>query len=113
LTIDTASASLGFWNLLIGRITITDLELNRTRLTLEKADSIANYRFLFRGRTHKQGEDSIKRTDYTSAVSRLTDAVFEKIPASMRVTDLLISHNIWGHRVTFQIDRFTVAEINR
>jgi len=109
LTIDTASASLGFWNLLIGRITVTDLEMNRTRLTLEKVDSIANYRFLFRGRTHKQGEDSIKRTDYASAVSRLADAVFEKIPASMRVIDLLISHNKQGHRVTFHVDRFEIT----
>jgi len=106
MAIDSAYASLNFWKLIFGRIVLHDLELSKTRLSLKQVDSVTNYQFLMSGRKQKNKEDSLVKTNYSAAFSRLSSAVFEKIPASMKITDLTISHQKNGHEVSFHIDRF-------
>ncbi|MCX6246078.1 MAG: transglycosylase domain-containing protein [Bacteroidetes bacterium] len=110
LTIDTASASLGFWSLLVGRITVKELELNHTRLTILQQDSSSNYRFLLRGRKQKSQEDTVRKINYASVVSRMAGAVFEKIPSGMRITGLEVSYRKQDHLVKFRIDQFKVTD---
>jgi hypothetical protein len=109
IAIDSAYASLNFWKLIFGRIVLHDLVLSKTRLSFKQVDSISNSQFLLSGRKQKNKEDSLEKTNYTAAFSRLSSAVFEKIPASMKITDLTVSHQKDGHKVSFHIDRF-VAE---
>ncbi len=109
LTIDSIYASLNFWKLIFGRIMPHELELNKTHLSFKQVDSITNYQFLLRGRMQKNEEDSLETTNYSAAFSRLSSAVFEKIPASIKITDLTVSHEKNGHEVAFHVDRF-VAE---
>jgi Transglycosylase len=109
MAIDSAYASLNFWKLIFGRIVLHDLELSKTRLSLKQVDSLTNYEFLLSGRKQKNKEDSLEQKNYAAAFLRLSSAVFEKIPASMKITDLTVSHQKDGHKVSFHIDRF-VAE---
>jgi hypothetical protein len=108
LTIDSAYASLNFWKLIFGRIVMRDLALSKTRVSFTQADTVTNYRFLLRSRKQKNDDDSLKTTNYSAVFSRLSSAVFEKIPASLEITDLTLSHRKDTHKVSFHIDRFTV-----
>ena len=109
LTIDSLSASLNFWKLIFGRIMLQELELNKTHFSFKQLDSITNYQFLLKGRKQRNSEDSLEMTNYSAAFSRLSAAVFEKIPALLKIKDLTISHQKNGHDVTFHVDAF-VAE---
>jgi hypothetical protein len=106
LAIDSAYASLNFWKLIFGRIVLHNLELSKTLLSLKQVDSLTNYRFMLRDRNKKNKEDSLEKTNYAASFSRLSSAVFEKIPASLKISDLTVSHKKNGHEVSFHIDRF-------
>ena len=110
LSIDSVYASLNFWKLIFGRIILHDLMLSKTRVSLKQVDSTTNYQFLLSGRKQKNNEDSLEKTNYAAAFSRLSSAVFEKIPASLKITDLTMSHQKDGHKVFFHIDRFMVEQ---
>jgi len=111
LTIDTAYASLNFWKMIFGRVALHDLVLSKTRLSLKQVDTITNYQFLLRGRKQKDNEDPLEKRNYAATFSRLSSAVFEKIPASLKITDLTVSHQKDGHQISFHIDRF-IADHN-
>jgi hypothetical protein len=106
LAIDSVYASLNFWKLIFGRIVAHDLVLRNTRLSLKQVDTITNYQFLLRGRKQKNKEDSLEIRNYAATFLRLSSVVFEKIPASLKITDLTISHQKDGHDISFHIDRF-------
>ena len=106
MSIDSAYASLNLWKLIFGRVVLNDLKLSKTHVSLKQVDTITNYRFLLRGRKQENAEDSLEKTNYTDVFSRLSSAVFEKIPSTMKITDLTVSHQKAGHEVSFHIDRF-------
>jgi hypothetical protein len=106
LAIDSVYASLNFWKLIFGRIVAHDLVLSNTRLSLKQVDTITNYQFLIRRRKQKNKEDSLETRNYAATFSRLSSVVFEKIPASLKITELTLSHQKDGHEISFHIDRF-------
>jgi hypothetical protein len=106
LAIDSVYASLNFWKLIFGRIVAHDLVLSSTRLSLKQVDTITNYQFLIRRRKQKNKEDSLETRNYAATFSRLSSVVFEKIPASLKITELTLSHQKDGHEISFHIDRF-------
>lgn len=108
LAIDTANASLNFGKLVFGSIVLHDLALSNTRISLMQADTIMNYQFLLKGRKQKNTEDSLEKRNYAAAFSRLSTAVFEKIPVSVKITDLTVSYQKNRHKVSFHIDRFLI-----
>jgi hypothetical protein len=107
LIIDSAYASLSFWKLMLGHVALHNLVLSKTKLSFIQHDSITNYQFLLRGRTHNV-EDSVEKRDYAATFSKLASAVFEKIPSSLKITDLTLSHEKNGHEILFHINRFLV-----
>jgi len=105
LAIDSVYASLSFRKLIFGRIVAHDLVLSNTRLSLNQVDTITNYQFLLRGRK-QDNQDSLEIRNYAAAFSQLSSVVFEKIPASLKITELTVSHQKNGHEISFHIDRF-------
>jgi len=106
IAIDSPYASLNFWKLIFGHIVLHDLVLSKTRLSLKQVDSTTNYQFLLRGRKQNNKEDSLETKNYAATFSRLSSVVFEKIPASLKITELTVSHQKNGHEISFHIDRF-------
>jgi len=108
LVIDTAYASLNFWKMIFGHIVVRNLELTRTCISLVQVDTIDNFQFLLRGMRKKSKADTLEKRDYAATLSKLVKAVFEKIPVSMKIKDLTVSHEKNDHKVSFHIDRFEV-----
>jgi hypothetical protein len=111
LVIDTASASLILWKLFTGRIVVHDLALGKTCLSIIQSDTLNNTQFLLNRKKQKNNVDSLGKRNYAKTLSRLASALFEKIPATLKITDLTVSHQKNGHKVSFHVDHF-VADYN-
>jgi hypothetical protein len=107
LVIDTASASLNLWKLFTGRIVVRNLTLGKTCLTIVQDDTLNNTRFLLSGRKRKNKADSLEKRNYAAMLSHMATAVFEIIPATLKIKDLTVSHQKDEHKVTFHVDHFT------
>ncbi len=108
LIIDTAYASLNFPRMIFGRIIVLNLELSKTCLSLVQVDTNDNFRFLLRRVKQKSNAVTLEKRNYAATLSRLASAVFEKIPATVKINDFTISHRKNGHQASFHIDRFVV-----
>jgi hypothetical protein len=105
IKVDSVCATLNIWRTFFGRIVVHDLVLNKVRITLTQEDSVTNFSFLM-GRKSTRSEDSLTKRNYASVFSKVTRAVFEKIPTNLTMTGLEVSYQKNGHKVMFQIDRF-------
>jgi len=108
LTIDSAFASLSFWKLFLGRIVAHDLILSNTRVSLTQVDSLSNYQFLIKSKKKEDKTDSLEHRNYSAIFKQFSSAVFEKIPANLKITNFTFSHQKNDHKVAFHIDRFIV-----
>jgi hypothetical protein len=106
LVIDTASASLNLRKIFTGHIVVRNLVLGKTCLSVIQDDTLNNIRFLLNGRKQKNKSDSIEKRNYAITLSRLASALFEKIPATLKISDLTVSHQKDGHKVSFHVDHF-------
>ncbi|MCX6247207.1 MAG: transglycosylase domain-containing protein [Bacteroidetes bacterium] len=106
LSIDSARASLSFWKMIVGRVALQDLELGKVRISVRQADTTTNYMFLLRGRKTLHTEDTLEHPNYASFFSRLSSAVFEQIPSSVTIRELIFSYEKERHRVVFDIPGF-------
>jgi hypothetical protein len=111
LVIDTASASLHLWKLFTGRIVVDNLTLGKTRLSIVQDDTLNNIRFLLNRRKQINNVDSLGKQNYATTISRIASTLFEKIPATLQIKDLKMSHQKNGHKVSFHVDHF-VADHN-
>jgi hypothetical protein len=106
LLIDTASASLNLWKISTGHILIRNVVLGKTCLNIIQDDTLNNIRFLLKGQKQKNEVDSLEKRNYAATLSHMVSAVFEKIPATLKITDLTVSQQNNGHKVSFHVDHF-------
>ncbi len=107
LVIDTAYASLNLWKIFVGHIVVRKLALGKTCLSMVQVDTLNNASFLLDGRKQKNKIDSLEKRNYASTLSQVTSAIFERIPAVLKITDLIVSHQKNEHKVSFHVDHFT------
>jgi hypothetical protein len=108
LSVDSVYASLGFWRMIFGRIALQDLELGYARIYLRQQDTLTNYRFLLRERKIRNLEDTTGQTNYAQFFSRFSSALFEKIPSSVKIRDLILTYDKDAHPVSFHVSNFKV-----
>lgn len=110
LKIDTAYASVSFWNLLFGRIVLSNFELKGFTLNLVRHDSITNYMFLFEKSKNKSSSDTTVVRDYAARASVLLRAAFDKIPDKLHIHNLILSSNTNNHIVTCRLDQLNILD---
>jgi hypothetical protein len=105
LTVDSARVTLGFWKMLTGRISLRSLETGTIRIRISDDDTVNNYRFLFR--TRRDSTDTLRRkVDYATTFDRISSAVFEKLPAVLKIRNLDVTYRNHDHRVEMQVRDF-------
>ncbi len=111
LTADKVYASVNFWRLLIGRISLTDFELENTTLNLIRNDSLTNYMFLLDRRAAKKDTiSSGEGGNYALRAERLLDAAFDKIPNRLKIINFTIRSQNNDHLVTMHLDTLDILD---
>lgn len=111
LTIDKVYASVNFWKLLIGRVSLTDFELENTMLNLVRKDSLTNYMFLLDRRTPKKDTFQTESgSNYAVRAERLLDAAFDKIPNRLKIINFTISSLNNDHLVSMHLDTLDIVD---
>lgn len=105
--IDTVFASIGLLKLLAGRVALHDVKLSNCRFSLVRRDTVSNYLFLLKN-TGKRSDTTVHTTDYAHAAGRLLAFVFDKIPLSLSIRNLVAEGMTNGHRVAFSVDDFSI-----
>ncbi len=104
-------ASVNFWKLLIGRISLTDFELENTRLNLVRKDSLTNYMFLLERRSGKRDTTKTEIAgNYALRAERLLDAAFDKIPNHLRIIHFTITSRTNDHVVALRLDTLDIRD---
>ncbi len=87
--IDSLNTNLKFWNLIIGRVKISSLNINHLSVRVIVKDSTDNFSFLFR-----KNNDSIadtpdnKKVNYYKRSKLIFNALFNHIPNNMNIKNL-------------------------
>jgi hypothetical protein len=110
LIIDTAYASVSFWNLFVGRIVMSDFELKGFSLNLVRRDSLTNYMFLVEKRKISSSADTVPVRNYAARASVMLRAVFDKIPDQLLVKDFSLRSTTNGHQVSFWLDQLNIED---
>ena len=97
------------WKILFGRLSIRQLELYDTYINITRKDSTDNYGFLLDKSSKSELKDSNKNPDYFVRVSKLMNAVFDKIPSNMEIKNLNIRASIDSHQVAVNISDFRIT----
>ncbi|MGE5424099.1 MAG: hypothetical protein ACM3N9_01975, partial [Syntrophothermus sp.] len=111
ITIDSVMATFEPVSLIFGKINMKDLMIRDVILRLNKQDSLTNYMFLLEKNKREEAEtDTAGSRNYASTVSRMFNAIFDKLPSSMDLSDfrVLIRNN--GHLVGLILDRMTMRD---
>ncbi|MCX6232900.1 MAG: transglycosylase domain-containing protein [Bacteroidetes bacterium] len=114
LKIESLYAKVSFWNLLIFKVNLTDFKLQNARFSIVKTDSLDNYSFLLKRNSVSKDNEGIqnitKESDYASAVQRLLNAVFYKIPSNIEILNFEISSFTDGHLITMKLPELKLIE---
>ena len=109
--IDTATAHLQFLRMIFGHITLTNFELYNTTITPVRKDSVTNYMFLADRFTKKDSTDTLVReANYSGRLKAIYDAVFEKIPDALVISNFNIRITSNDHHVGLFIQRFSIDD---
>ena len=109
--IDTATARLNFFSMIFGRIALSDFELRNTRISFIRRDSITNYMFLIDHAPRRDTTDTLVRTtDYGNRVRRIFDAVFEKIPDRLAISNFQVTAESNAHHVGLRVEHFAIED---
>lgn len=100
---------LNLWKLLFKRISIRQLELSDTYIKIVRRDSLNNYSFLLEKTSKKEVKDTLKSPDYYTSISKLMNAVFDKVPSDMRIRNLNIRADLDSHIVSMYLPDFRIA----
>ena len=110
LKIDTATARLSFFRMLAGRIALSDFELRSTHISFIRHDTVTNYMFLLEHSPRRGSGDSVSgRVNYGGRIARIFEAVFEKIPERLVITDFLVTATSNAHYVGLRVGRLSVG----
>lgn len=111
IRIDTATAQLSFFRMVTGRIALSNFELRNTHISFIRNDTVTNYMFLLERTPRRGRSDSVAgRVNYGERISRIFEAVFEKIPDRLVITDFLVTATSDAHYVGLRVDRFSIED---
>ena len=108
--IDTATASLSFFRMIFGSIALSDFELRNTRITMVRHDSITNYMFLLDRGPKLMADTAFRESDYAARLSGIYDAVFEKLPDALVISNFNVRVNSNGHNVGLFVSRLAIED---
>ncbi|MEI6816193.1 MAG: hypothetical protein WCL14_06255, partial [Bacteroidota bacterium] len=91
LTVDSISASVNVFKIIFGKISLTNLSVYNTNVSIIKNQKEANCSFLFR----KNQRDSLKalEKDYSTRINDLVSKVFDKIPNNLNLVKFKLTVN--------------------
>jgi hypothetical protein len=111
LKIDTATARLNFFRMIFGRIALSDFELRNTTISLVRHDTVTNYMFLLDRLPRSNTGDTLPREiNFAGRLSKIFDAVFDKIPGDLVISNFDVRLTSNGHFVGLFVDRFAFED---
>jgi len=110
LKIDTAYASLSFWNLFIGRVVLSNFVLKGFSLNLVRHDSTTNFLFLMDKAKNQSSADTTAVRDYAARVSVMLRAAFDKIPDKLLIQNFNLSSTTNDHLVNCHLDVLSILD---
>lgn len=90
LTLQTLNIELSFWKLLTGQIEIRQVRMNDLNASFIKANSIANYDFLFRKKETAQEEQTVGG-NYAQKIDGMLNLVFAFLPENGELNHIHIT----------------------
>jgi len=103
-------ARINLWKLLLRRVGLRDLELSDTYISLIQQDSINNYSFLLKKTSKQNAVESDTIPNYNEKFYQLFNAIFDKIPSQLKITNFNASSSVNGHVLSLHIDHFNITD---
>lgn len=113
LRIDTLLVTINPWKLLLGRLSISSVEIRGIAVTLNRQDSLTNYMFLLSKSSNGEVSSSMGQqqpANYAETVSRLARLVFDLVPHSVTISNLDLLARADGHRVRFHLAELALRD---
>ena len=79
LTLHTLNMHLNFWKLIRGKIEVRNVTVDQLKASFIKADSMANYDFLFLKRKRETSSGQVQ-TDYAHRINRILNLFYGFLP---------------------------------
>jgi len=102
-------ARINLWKLLIGRVGLRDIKLADTYISLIKHDSTDNYSFLFKS-SKKNIVESDTIPEYNEKLYRLFNAIFDKIPSTIAISNFNVASVFKDHHISLHIDNLNITD---
>jgi hypothetical protein len=96
--------ALKFFPLLLGNISIDNLEISGIKINMIKKDTVDNYSFFLTKKPRQKIE-----TDYSTRIDKLADAVFEKIPERFSLENFILHTAIDSSNASLFIDELKLV----
>jgi len=110
LTIKNVEAHISLARLFRFKLGISEMSVENTRISLIKQDSThTNYMFLLeRGKSTDPIDD--QQVDLASRYDRLLEAVFSKIPSTIKIKNFVIQANMKGYKFGFNLPSLIIND---
>jgi len=110
LTVKDVEAHISFKRLLLFKVGLSEMSVENTHITMLKTDTThTNYMFLL-GKTKDEDTTTTHQVDLASRYDRLLDAVFSKIPSTIKIKNFKLEANLQGYKFSFYLPAITIDD---
>ncbi len=99
-----------FFPLLIGRMSINEVHLENTLITLKSSQGKDNYNFLLRPRKTQNSEPDDDNDSYSNRINKISRGIFATIPDEIRIHNLLLQASLDSNTFSLSLPEFTVKD---
>lgn len=109
LTLHTLNMRLNFWKLIRGKIEVRNVTVDQLKASFIKADSMANYDFLFLKRKRETSSGQVQ-TDYAHRINRILNLFYGFLPENGTLCQIDITERKDRNFVNIHIPKLTVRQ---
>ncbi|MDD5569731.1 MAG: transglycosylase domain-containing protein [Bacteroidales bacterium] len=110
INVESAAAKINIWKMLLGKLTFSDIELDKSYVKIV-ADSISdNYSFLVNKTNVKKEISTADNYNYSEKTEDFLNAIFGFVPDKIKIHDFTVNTVINKKSLGFYIDNLNISD---